>query len=265
MKWSVASGWVLLVSGLAACSNADVADPQLGHLSQGIFGGDLDPDHPEVMLLFDQAGLLCTGTNIRSEDGSGFLLTAAHCVTRDAPGGGVVPLAPEQLLVVPGEDFAQSPFAFAATAVTVEPDYVGGFFEDDIAVVRFDTDAEPPPPVLEPLSAADDALALDDELLFIGFGETEAGGVNTERRRVTRSLAGLDEELVIYSQEDGSGPCFGDSGGPGLARLAGQERVAGVISGGVEGAGDACSSGVGVAVRVSGYEGFIRDALDAPR
>ncbi|HWO10314.1 MAG TPA: trypsin-like serine protease [Polyangiaceae bacterium] len=254
---------LLLVCGLTACG-ADVAEPELGHLSQGIFGGDVDPDHPEVMLLFDQAGALCTGTNILSEGGSGFLLTAAHCVTRELPGGGVAPLPPQQLLVVPGADFALSPLAFPATAVTVEPNYVGGFFEDDVAVVRFATGDEPPPPVLEPLSAAEDALALEDELLMIGFGETETGELNTERRRVARSVAGLDDENVIYSQDDGSGPCFGDSGGPGLARLAGQERVAVVISGGVEGDGEACSSGLGVAMRVSGYEGFIRSALAAP-
>jgi hypothetical protein len=258
----VASAGLLLGYGLTACG-ADVAEPQLGRAAQPIFGGDLDPNHPEVMLLFDQAGAVCTGTNIRSENGSGFLLTAAHCVTDELVGGGVVPLAPEQLLVVPGADFLLSPIAFSGTAVAVEPDYVGGFAADDIAVVRFFTGNEPPPPAIEPLGAADDTLAVNDELLLIGYGDTEAGGLNTERRRVTRDVAGLDDELVVYSQEDGSGPCFGDSGGPGLASVAGAERVAVVISGGVESLGQAsCSSGIGVATRVSGYEGFITTALD---
>lgn len=252
----------LLAGGLTACG-ADASDPRLGRLSQSIFGGDLDPDHPQVMLLFDQAGLVCTGTNIRSEGGSGFLLTAAHCVTEVLPGGGVAPLPPEQLLVVPGNDFALSPVAFVGTAIAVEPGYVGGFAADDIAIVRYFTGAVAAP-VVETLGAADDALAVADELLLIGFGDTEAGGVNTERRRVARDVAGLDGELVVYSQQDGSGACFGDSGGPGLTSVGGVERVAVVISGGVESAGQpACSSGIGVATRVSGYEGFINGALAA--
>lgn len=264
MDFRLPATLAFLGCGLAACG-ASEGGPELGSVSQSIFGGDLDLDHPEVMLLFDQAGAVCTGTNIRSEAGSGFLLTAAHCVTEQLLGGGVLPLPAQQLLVVPGADFAVSPLAFGATAVVVEPNYVGGFAADDIAIVRYFTGAEPPPPALEPLSLADDALGVDDELLLIGFGDTEAGGINTARRSVERSVAGLDDELVVYSQEDGSGPCFGDSGGPGLASVGGQERVAVVISGGIEGAGEAaCSSGIGVATRVSGYEDFIAAALGAP-
>lgn len=262
MSIRVASAGLLLTCGVTACG-ADVAEPQLGRASQPIFGGVLDADHPEVMLLFDQAGLVCTGTNIRSEAGSGFLLTAAHCVTEELPGGGIALLPPEQLLVVPGEDFSLSPVAFTGTAVAVAPGYVGGFAADDIAVVRFFTGNEPLAPAIEPLALADDTLAVNDDLLMIGYGDTEAGGVNTARRRVARSVAGLDDELVVYSQQDGSGPCFGDSGGPGLAQVDGQERLAVVISGGVESAGQApCSSGIGVAMRVSAYEGFIGAVLD---
>jgi hypothetical protein len=266
MALRAASSGVLLLCGLAACAADDdralVAAPELGRSAQSIFGGELDADHPEVMLLFDQAGLVCTGTNIRAEGGSGFLLTAAHCVTELLPGGGIALLPPEQLLVVPGEDFIQSPVAFPVTGVAVEPNYTGGFAADDIAVVSFFTGDQPAPPTIEPLDAADDALAVADELLLIGYGDTEAGGINTERRRVSRDVAGLDDELVVYSQQDGSGACFGDSGGPGLASVAGQERVAAVISGGIENAGQApCESGIGVAMRVSAYDEFIAAAL----
>jgi trypsin len=276
MTFRAASSAGLLLCGLAACGadssaagvNAAPAGPgqgvtgrELGQLAQGIFGGELDPDHPEVMLLFDRAGLVCTGTNIRSEGGSGFLLTAAHCVTEVVPGG-IALLPPEQLLVVPGEDFIESPVAFQASGVAVEPNYSGGFAADDIALVSFFTGAQAAP-AIEPLGAAEDTLLIDDELLLIGYGDTEAGGVNTQRRRVSREVAGLDDELIVYSQEDGSGACFGDSGGPGLASFAGEERVAAVISGGIESAGQApCESGLGVSMRVSAYAGFIDAALD---
>jgi hypothetical protein len=267
MMFRAAAFGVLLLCGMTACGAEDgprsVDEPELGRASQSIFGGELDPDHPEVMLLFDQAGSVCTGTNIRSEDGSGFLLTAAHCVTELLPGGGIALVQPQQLLVVPGEDFILSPVAFPATGVAVEPNYTGGFAADDIAVVSFFTAGEPAPPAIEPLNDADDALDVADELLLIGYGDTEVGGINTERRRVSRDLAGLDDELLVYSQQDGSGACFGDSGGPGLANVAGEERVAAVISGGVEDAGQApCESGLGVAMRVSAYGDFIAAALD---
>jgi secreted trypsin-like serine protease len=266
MTFRTASFGVLVVCGLAACGGGSdpsaAAGAELGRASQSIFGGELDTEHPEVMLLFDQAGSVCTGTNIRSEDGSGFLLTAAHCVTDLLPGGGITLVQPDQLLVVPGEDFILSPVAFPATGVAVEPNYTGGFAEDDIAIVSFFTGDEPPPPAIEPLSAADDTLDVANELVLIGYGDTELGGINTERRQVSRDVAGLDDELIVYSQQDGSGACFGDSGGPGLASVGGQERVAGIISGGVEDAGEApCESGLGVSMRVSAYEDFIAAAL----
>jgi secreted trypsin-like serine protease len=251
-------------SALMACGNpaGEVESATLSRAEQPILGGSIDRAHPEVMLLLDRAGFLCTGTVIHVEQRTGFLLTAAHCVTQAAERGpGVVPIPADQFMVVPGEDFAESTTAFSVNAVHVEPSYDGSFAAD-VAVVRFSFGNEAPPGVLRPLGAADDELAVDAELELVGYGQTESDEANTQRRSVDRNIQELDDEVVIYDQEDGSGACFGDSGGPALVRIDGAERVAAVISGGVFDAGEECS-GIGVAMRVSAYEGFIQAALAA--
>lgn len=254
-----------LATASAACSSGSSSAPatDLARAAQPIFGGQLDRDHPEVMFLFDLAGGGCTGTNIRSADGSGFLLTAAHCVTAPGASGRFLPIDPARLLVVPGADFSQSDIAFPAQSISVEPGWDGSFASDDIAVVRFFFGSEPPPPTLQPLAASEDDLGVDSELLLVGYGATDQGGFNTERRRVARDVADTSDELVAFLQEDGRGACFGDSGGPGLVGVGNDERVALVISGGVQNEDeDACSTGFTLGMRVSAYSAFIESALD---
>jgi secreted trypsin-like serine protease len=253
----------LLCGALSACSASPDA-AAIGQSSQPIFRGSLDTEHPEVMFLFDLAGFACTGTNIRSADGSGFLLTAAHCVTEAAARGpGVVPVGAERFVVVPGEDAAESTDVYPAEAVFVEPGYDGGFAEDDVAVVRYFFDDDAPPPTIEPLTPEDDDLAPNDGLTLVGYGQTEEPQSNTERRTVERRVGDLADELVAFDQSDGVGACFGDSGGPGLVQVNGQERVGLVISGGVDGQDQPpCEGGFTLGMRVSAYDDFIRGALD---
>src|SRR5688572_21695498 len=218
------AGAALLVTSLAAACSGPDADAALAALHQPILRGELDSDHPEVMLLASQAGFLCTGTVIHVDGQSGFLLTAAHCVTEQGEDG-LVALPASDFSVIPGADFAEGTLEYPAQAVSVEPTYDGSFAAD-VAVVRFSFGRSAAPGVIEPLSSGEDQLALEDELLLVGFGQTDLDEGNTQRRRVEREVVALDEELVVYSQEDGKGACFGDSGGPVLVTLGGRERVA---------------------------------------
>jgi len=248
---------VLALAALSACSSSDSA-PAFGQTQLPILRGQLDREHPQVMLLANEAGFLCSGTLIDVLGHNGFLLTAAHCVTDEEEGATRLPA--EEFVVIAGNDFLNSTSAFAVDAIEVHPGYDGRFAEDDVAIVRIELGDVTPPPVIAPLFAQEDTLRVNDRLLLVGYGQTERAEENSVRRHVARDIDSLDGDVIAYSQEDGTGACFGDSGGPALVTLQGQERVAAVISGGV-GSDDRCSGGLGVSMRVSKYSGFIESVL----
>jgi secreted trypsin-like serine protease len=220
--------------------------------------GQIDREHSQVMLLVNQAGFLCTGTLIQVREQTGFLLTAAHCVTEEEPGAPRLPA--EQFVVLAGTDFLDSTALFAVDQIRVHPGYDGTFAQDDVAIVRVDLGDSTPPRAIPPLTAQEDALQVKDRLLLVGYGQTESDDENSLRRQVSREISDLDSQLIAYTQEDGKGTCFGDSGGPGLVSVGGEERVASVTSGGVDG-DERCSGGFGVGMRVSAFSGFIEGVL----
>jgi secreted trypsin-like serine protease len=247
----------LILAGLSACSSPDTG-LSFGQAQQPILRGQLDREHPQVMLLANQAGFLCTGTLIQVHEQTGFLLTAAHCVTEEDPGATRLP--PEQFVVLAGNDFLDSTAAFEVEEIRVHPGYDGTFAQDDLAVLRLNLGDSTPPHAIPPLSAQQDALEVNDRVLLVGYGQTEREDENSLRRHVSRDIADLDAQLIAYSQEDGKGTCFGDSGGPGLVTVGGEERVASVTSGGID-ADERCSGGLGVGMRVSAFAGFIDSVL----
>jgi secreted trypsin-like serine protease len=256
-----ASLFAIIPAVLIACGAPDRdSNATFSQLTQPIIGGTVDDEHPEVMLLAHRSGFICTGTVIHVEGQTGYLLTAAHCATDESDAGDTIPLSARDFMVIPGADFAESITAFGATDVAVEPRYQGGFAEHDVAIVQFFFGSAPAPGVIPPLLPSEDNLDAGDPLLLIGFGQTETDDANTQRRRVERNIEALDAELLAYSQADARGTCFGDSGGPGLVQVDGEERVAAVVSGGVDN-DETCAGGLGVSTRVSGYREFIASVL----
>ena len=177
----------------------------------------------------------CSGTTIATGGGWGFLLTAAHCVVEeDAASAPVLPLKllPTTVLrVVPGPNWltTYNTQYFEVAALSVHPSWDGLAGNFDVAVVRYRgaTASTPAIPILAP---GEGTLALGAAVTLVGYGETETSTQNTQRNKVDRVVSALEPELVFYSQSDGKGSCFGDSGGPALFAASGGVRVAGVMS-----------------------------------
>jgi hypothetical protein len=184
-------------------------------------------------------------------------------VTIDVPGPGVIPIDPERFVVVIGDDVGESDVFFPAEEIAIEPGYDGSAPEDDIAIVRYFFGDAAAPATIAPLSPDEDDLGISDELLLVGYGQTEDLGFNTQRRQLSRDIGDLDAELIAFSQEDGRGACFGDSGGPGLVGAGADERVGLVISTGFGSSGTPCIDGFTIGVRVSAYADFIDEFLEA--
>jgi Trypsin len=181
-----------VLGALVACGAPAEEASVLSRAAQPIFGGRADTEHAAVMLLMNRRGFLCTGTVIHAGDQTGFLLTAAHCVTEED--GSALPAS--DFLVVPGDDFSESTRAFSVESISVEPGYDGSFAADDIAVVRFHSEDEALSSI-PALGPAEDALGVGDALLLVGYGQTEAEEENTERRQVQRTIEALDAQLVV--------------------------------------------------------------------
>src|SRR4051812_20399580 len=131
------SNLALVASALVACGNPG-DELTLSHAEQPILRGSIDDAHPQVMLLANTVeGFLCTGTviGVDAATQSAFLPPAGHCASeepteRTPAGTPLAPLAPDEFVVVPGVDFAESTTQFPVDAVHVEPTYDGSFAAD---------------------------------------------------------------------------------------------------------------------------------------
>lgn len=214
---------------------------ELGHetLRAPIINGNLDTTHHAVVAVFLSMGA-CSGTIIHRDGGNAWVLTAAHCVTPNAP-----------VSVAQGDDYTSPVATYPVVDYAYHPAYSGpgGLF--DLAVVRV-TGATASTPVIPALTPAEDILAAGTQVRHVGYGVTSyPSGYTTERHETINTINAVAAYHFDYLQPT-TGPCSGDSGGPALT-VGGTERVAGVISG-----GDQTCSQYGVSGRVSAvYNSFI--------
>ncbi|MEJ7731076.1 MAG: trypsin-like serine protease [Polyangiaceae bacterium] len=218
------SCFALLAFPTAGCgSEPDPAPVRLGVLRGAIYGGTADTTHDAVVALFgDQS--LCTATIIGKSGNTGYALTAAHCVED-----------PPQVLVQ-GDDYnSANAIVYNVTDYQADPQYNGG--THDFGMVTFSGASGAP--VIPAMTPAEDDLVGGSALEFVGYGVTENNNNNTLRRHVDGEVNDVDPLVFDYFQSDG-GPCSGDSGGPSLSLVGGQQRVSGVTSYG----GDCWEDGV---------------------
>lgn len=213
-----------------------------------IINGSPDVTHTAVVAVLGP-DFECTGTVLQVKGTTGYVLTAAHCCpANDLP-----------IQVVIGANYNTGVSHEVVTgSVVSDPcyqDYAGS--TDDVCMLKFKNAAGVP--IIPPMTPQTDNLATGTSITYVGYGLTAAppNGNNSLRRFVTKTVGNLDPYFVEYANGNVSGTCEGDSGGPGIVVVNGQEQVASVTS-----FGDQNCSQLGSSIRTSAvYDGFIAPYL----
>jgi uncharacterized protein (TIGR03382 family) len=251
-------GFAWLTTGtlalLAACG------PGAAELTSGqipILGGQqvAEGEYLEVVLVNAQ-DFMCSGTLITPR----VVLTAAHCL--DFPG-----LLARQVVVRFGESQIQSSGILAGEFL-IHPDWDSDALLNDLALIRLERnapiEARPVPHLPQALELTGGDVGAD--LLFVGFGVNSWGGsgikmqMNAALQIVCTRTYGCHyaKPNTICIDQEPTGICSGDSGGPAFVERDGVRYVAGVNSYTSEG----CQY-FGCATKVDEFQAFIDDFVGA--
>ncbi|MFW5740276.1 MAG: S1 family peptidase, partial [Myxococcota bacterium] len=236
-----------------ACSADGFVPERSENREEAIIYGDLDYTHQAVVAVFANGGV-CTGTIVDVQGSSAYVLTAAHCVTTSGP----TALWPGQITVAMGNDYDYATQYFDVAEVEFHPLYDGtDGSANDFGMLRI-TGTSSSTPYIPPLTPAEDSLQVGTNVNLVGYGRTESGYNNSERRIVQKPIDDLSSAWLMFDQTGTSGgTCQGDSGGPALT--LGAERVAAVTS---FGTGANCAAD-GYSGRVSTvYDSFVKPFID---
>jgi len=251
-----------LAGALLACGGDGTAMTELGEvgeLVQPITNGAAYAGHPAVgrLAIQTRGGLReqCTGTLV----GAHTVLTAAHCVVDAAQLAFELTLPATEAARASQGGAAEAVRRYAVEAVKVHPEYRADQPNSpDLALVWL-----PQAPGVAPLMVGAQAPTLGQPITLVGYGQTGSatadGGI---KRMTTNAVAAVEPTLLaVVGAAGGRGNfCLGDSGGPVLATVQGQEAVIGVNSFLIKGADGSPCTDDGRAVRVDSYLGWISGA-----
>jgi len=200
-----------------------------------IINGSLDTTTKAAVWLLDESqGGSCTGTIVKVDGNTGYVLTAAHCSSIDY----VIVANDYQDCFGQGDPGCEA--VFQVTQQIYHPNWTGDAGNGyDYSMIRF-SGANGFPYVIPPAKSLD-TLSDGDMLDIVGYGQTESGN-NSRRRHKVTPLQDIQGGLLWHF----STVCFGDSGGPAIF----QGKVVGVSSFVLDGGGADCTD-YGASGRVS--------------
>jgi hypothetical protein len=243
---------MVLVLVAWGCSESKRTAQPLASETAAIVGGDRERGHPAVGAMVRGDGrAFCTGTLIRDR----WVLTAAHCFNGGAN--------PDNVFFYIGDRARQDGRTVGSVEVIRHPawssqDLIGIY---DIALVRLAEAVDDPAPY--GLFDGDVEALIDSPLFFVGFGANQgdpARGSGTKRSTSLR-LRGVSTTMLFHDH-DGSGVCFGDSGGPALHQVGDDWMVVGVNS---SVRGDPVCLDESLQVRVDAFLPWIQRVLEEDR